>query len=37
MAKIPQYLLVVLATLAVGLLGYHAYTLATTTLVFTLV
>ncbi len=37
MAKISQYLLVVLAILAVGILGYHAYTLATTTLVFTLV
>ena len=37
MAKISQYLLIILATISVGLLGYHAYTLATTTLIFSLV
>lgn len=34
MSKISAYLLIIVATLSVALLGYHAYTLATTTLVF---
>jgi hypothetical protein len=37
MSKISQYLLIILATISVGLLGYYAYTLATTTLVFSTV
>ena len=31
MNKISQYLLILIATISVGLLGYHAYTLATDT------
>lgn len=37
MQKISQYLLIILATLAVVILGYYAYSLATTTLVFSTV
>ncbi len=33
MSKISQYLLIILATLSVSILGYHAYSLATDTLV----
>lgn len=31
MNKISQYLLILIATVSVGILGYHAYTLATDT------
>ncbi|MBC7503547.1 hypothetical protein H7169_01120 [Candidatus Gracilibacteria bacterium] len=34
MAKISQYLLIILATIFVGFLGYHTYNLATSTLYF---